>query len=157
MKENPQKNEQHMNNKIIAVLLALAAISLLSARADNVRVTNTAAQAIPVTQAPLVGGAALAANFYSAHITTNTTNTVVSSTAYAQTLVIACTNAGSAWTITVRSKEATPTVLYTATLAVGTTTPVSVQVPGVISTSGIDVITAGTTPGVVDVKINYWK
>jgi hypothetical protein len=157
MKENSQKNEQHMNKKIIAVLLALAAISLLSARADNVRVTNTAAQAIPVTQAPLVGGAALAANYYSGHITTNATNTVATSTSYVQTLVIACTNAGTAWTIKVQSKEATPTVLYSGTLALGTITPVAVQVPGVISGSGIDIITAGTTPGVVDVKMNYWK
>ena len=63
-------------------------------------------------------------------------------------------NAGSAWTITIRSKEATPKILYTATAVVGSFTPVDVQVPiGV--TSGIDIITAGTTPGVADIWITY--
>jgi hypothetical protein len=136
-------------------LLALTLITALAAasQAGNVTVVNGPKQPVPVTSVASVGGTALAENYYSGHITTSATTTVTSNTAYVSTIVICVTNAGTGWSITIRSKEATPTVLYTATAALGTFTPVGVGKP-VISTSGIDIITAGTA-GVADIKITY--
>jgi len=80
--------------------------------------------------------------------------TVTSSTAYVNTVQVTVSGAGSAWTITIRSKEATPKILYSATAAVGSFTPVNVQIPiGLVS--GIDIVTAGTTPGTADIWITY--
>ncbi len=121
---------------------------------SNVNVVNPATKPIPVYQSARAGTTNLTSNFYSGHITTSTTTTVTSTTCYVSTVFISVTNAGTAWTITIRSKEGTPTVLYTATATLGSFTPVSVQLPGVISTSGLEIVTAGTA-GVADVKINY--
>ena len=135
----------------LTLILAIAAAS----QAGNVVVVNGPKQPVPVTTVASIGGTALTTTTaYSTHATTNATATVTSATAYVYTVQVVVSNAGSAWTITVRSKEATPKILYTATAVAGSFTPVDVQVPiGV--TSGIDIITAGTTPGVADIWITY--
>jgi hypothetical protein len=145
-----------MKTLLITVLSLIVSVAVTLA--GNTTVTNTAAHPVPVTQvvSATAGGTPLTQTFYSGHITTSATTVVNATTSYVQTLVIAVTNAGTGWTITVRSKEATPTVLYSGTAALGTITPISVQSPGVISGSGIDIITAGTA-GVADVKVTYWK
>lgn len=89
------------------------------------------------------------------HVTTNTTNNVVAVTARLQTLVIQVSGAGTAWVITVQNKEGTPKILYQYLTAQGVGT-FTVPLPvGVLMTSGIDVITTGTTPGVADVFVTY--
>jgi hypothetical protein len=135
----------------LTLILALAAAS----QAGNVVVTNPVGQPVPVTSVATVGGAPLKTTTgYSAHVTTNATATPTSSTAYVYTVTVAVSNAGSAWVITIKSKEATPKILYSATAAVGTTTPISAQVP-IGLTSGIDIVTTGTTPGTADIWITY--
>ncbi len=138
--------------KILSLTLILALVS--ASWAGNVTVTNPLSQPVPVTSVATVGGTALkATTAYSAHITTSATTTVVASTAYVYTVTVAVTNAGTGWTITIRSKEGTPKILYTATAALGTTTPISAEVPiGLVS--GIDIVTAGTA-GVADIWITY--
>ncbi len=154
--ETPEPNLQPKENKMRTKLIALAlALSLLSAQAGNVTVINSAAHPVPVTQVTQVGTAALTENFYSGHITTSATTTVATTTSYVSTIVICVTNAGTGWSIKIQSKEATPTVFYSATAALGTFTPVGVGRP-IISPSGIDIITAGTA-GVADIKITYSK
>jgi hypothetical protein len=139
--------------KLLSVILILALGSAI--QAANVTVTNPVTQPVPVTSVATVGGAALKATIaYSARVTTNATTTVIGSTAYVYTVTVSVSGAGSAWTITIRSKEATPKILYTATAAVGTTTPISAEVPIGLN-SGIDIVTAGTTPGTADIWITY--
>jgi hypothetical protein len=138
--------------KLLSFILILVLVS--ASWAGNVTVTNPASQPVPVTSVATVGGTALkATTAYSAHITTSATTTVVASTAYVYTVTVAVSNAGTAWTITIRSKEGTPKILYSATAAVGTTTPISAEVP-IGLTSGIDIVTAGTA-GVADVWVTY--
>lgn len=92
-------------------------------------------------------------------ITSNTTTTVTGSTAYVSTIVVACSGAGTTWTLTVQNREGTPKVLVPAmTMAVPTAGPVVIQfAEPVLMTSGIDVVTAGTTAGTVDVFVTYWQ
>ena len=137
--------------KLILLILAVSAFSVF---AGNVTVTNSARQPVPITTVTSVGGTALTENYYSGRITTNATTTVSTSTSYVYTIVINVSAAGSSWTIKIQSKEGTPTIFYTATAALGTFTPIMVDHP-VISTSGIDIVTSGTTPGTADIKITY--
>lgn len=89
------------------------------------------------------------------HITTNTTNTPVSQTARLATLVIQVSNAGTSWVLQVKTKEGTPKILYNWVTATGVGNfNVALDV-GVLMTSGIDIVTSGTTPGVADVFIAY--
>jgi hypothetical protein len=135
----------------LTLILALAAVS----QAGNVNVVNPVGQPVPVTSVATVGGTALKNTIaYSTRVTTNATATVTSTTAYVYTVTVAVSGAGSAWVITIRSKEGTPKILYSATAAVGTTTPISAEVPiGLVS--GIDIVTTGTTPGTADIWITY--
>jgi hypothetical protein len=138
--------------KLLTLILILAVATI--SQAGNVNVVNPASKPVPVTSVATVGTTALATTTaYSTHITTSASTTVTSATAYVYTVTIAVTNAGTGWTITIRSKEGTPKILYTATAAIGTTTPISAEVP-IGLTSGIDIVTAGTA-GVADVWITY--
>jgi hypothetical protein len=88
-------------------------------------------------------------------ITSNTTNTVTSSDAYLTQLVVCVTGAGTSWTIKVQNKEATPKIVYSATAAVGTYV---YSMGGLtLMTSGIDIVTSGTTAGTADVFITYYQ
>jgi hypothetical protein len=140
--------------KLLILLIGFASFAL----AENVVVTDH--QLKNTKPLPVVAvtrgatGASTAPQYYSTHLTTNATAVVTSTTAYVNTVQVSVTNAGSAWVITIRSKEGTPKVLYQATAAVGSTTPVNATVP-IQSASGIDIVTSGTTPGVADVWITY--
>lgn len=85
------------------------------------------------------------------HVTTNTTNTPWAGNVLLLSLVVCCTGAGTAWTIQVKSKESTPKILYSATLATGTAIPIALTDCGGIEMDGVDIVTAGTTPGTLDV------
>jgi hypothetical protein len=141
---------------VLTTLLSLI-LSVAVAVAGNTTVTNSAAHPVPVTTVAQVGATALTTSFYSGHITTSTTTTVNSTTCYVSALVICVTSAGTGWSIAVRSKEATPTLLYyTSAATLGTFTPVNLNLPGVISPSGLEIATGGTA-GVADIKITYSK
>ncbi len=87
------------------------------------------------------------------HITTKTTTHVATATATLHTLLINVSNAGTSWTITVQDLATTPQIIYTGTVAVGTTV---IALPvGIKMDSGIDIVTGGTTAGVMDVKYAY--
>jgi hypothetical protein len=118
----------------------------------------TSATGIPDVMPRLrAGSTALSPNYTASRITTNTTTTVTAATAYVTSIVIVVSGAGSAWTVKVQNKEGTPKILYPATTAVlGASTPVAVEHP-ILATSGIDIVTAGTTPGTVDVFVTYWQ
>jgi hypothetical protein len=140
--------------KKLVTSLLLSTYAAFAFGQGNVNVINPTNKPVPTFLTARAGATNLTSNFYSGHITTAATTSVTSTTCYVSTVVISCTNAGTGFTITVRSKEGTPTVLYSGTLALGTITPISVALPGVVSGSGLEIVTAGT-PGVVDVKINY--
>ena len=92
------------------------------------------------------------------HITTNTTNTI-SGTLYLRSLVINCSVAGaSSNTLTVKTKEGTPKIIFQATnIAVGTTTIALTREGEILCTSGIDIVTATGTAPTADVFVVYAK
>ena len=102
------------------------------------------------------GTTRLAPNYSASHITTNTTTTPTAATAYISTIAICVTNAGTTWTLNIQDKGGTPKIIYTsAAVAIGNT---YIQFPApVLFTSGIDIVTGGTTAGVMDVFITYWQ
>jgi len=134
------------------LLTTLLSLVVSVALAGNTIVSNSNDHPVPVTVTQVPN---TTENYYSGHITTSATTTVSTSTSYVSTIVIVVSNAGTGWTIKIQSKEATPTLFYSATAAVGTFTPLTVDHP-VISGSGIDIITTGTA-GVADIKITYSK
>lgn len=86
------------------------------------------------------------------HVTTNVTNTPWAGSVGLLSLVICTTGAGTTWVITVKSKEATPKIIYQATVAAGTVVPIALTDAGFIEMiGGIDIVTSGATPGVLDV------
>ena len=96
--------------------------------------------------------------FFATHITTNTTVTMTSKDTYIYSLVATSTNAGTSWVLQVRNKEGTPKVVYTAAGAGGSVSvgkDVFDMSAGVLMLGGVDIVTTGTTPGVVDVFITY--
>lgn len=106
------------------------------------------------------GATGLSPNYSSSHITAKTTTTPTSATAYVSAIVIACSGAGTAWTMIIRDKQGTPAILVPSfTLTVPSTgSPIILQfAEPIIMTSGIDIVTGGTTAGTVDVFITYWQ
>lgn len=84
------------------------------------------------------------------HITTKTTTNIIASTCTLQTLLLCTSNAGTSWTISVQDKATTPQIIYAGTLATGT---VVIELPvGIKMDGGIDIVTGGSTAGVLDVK-----
>ncbi len=112
---------------------------------------------VPVQEKKYASTTKLSEIYSASHITSNTTTTITSSTAYVSSLVITCTGVGTTETIVIRNKEGTPKVLYQSpTLTLGTVTPLPLAEP-IIATSGIDIITAGVSAATVDVFITYWQ
>jgi hypothetical protein len=106
------------------------------------------------------GATGLSPIYTASHITTKTTTTITAATAYVSTIIITCSGAGTAFTLVIKNKEATPiTLVPIVTLTVPTTgLPIILQFEEpILMTSGIDVITAGTTAGTVDVFVTYWQ
>jgi hypothetical protein len=103
--------------------------------------------------------AATALNTYSVHLTSNTTTTPTSSTAYISSISISSEVAGTTSTVTIQDKQGTPLKLVnglsTTTL---TTTPTTInfQTP-VKMVSGIDIVTAGSVAATVDIWLNYYQ
>jgi hypothetical protein len=98
-------------------------------------------------------------NTYSIHLTTNTTTTPSSSTAYISSIAISNEVGGTTSTITIQDKQGTPlklvnglatTALTTAPTIISFNTPVKMV-------SGIDIITGGAVAATVDVWINYYQ
>lgn len=91
------------------------------------------------------------------HITTNTTNTPVTSNIRLYGITYNCSNAGTAWTLTVKDKQGTPAIVLATGSLTQSTTPVTttIPIPGILLTGGVDIVTAGTTPGVLDLWLSY--
>lgn len=97
-------------------------------------------------------------------ITTNGTTTLVPSSCALVQLVISCSNAGTAWTLKIQDKSGSPAIIVAPfTLAVAANGQPAI-IPfaslardfigaprGIRMQGGIDIVTAGTTPGVLDV------
>jgi hypothetical protein len=85
-------------------------------------------------------------------ITTKTTTPVVSGTCYISSLMYNCTNAGSAWSMTIQ--DHTGAVLYTLGTLVLSTVPVVVfdLASPIPFMGGLDIVTGGTTAG----SVNVW-
>ena len=107
------------------------------------------------------GATGLSPNYYAGRITTKTTTTITAATAYVSELVIVCSAAGTSVTLVVQNKEGTPKILVPSfTLAVPTNGNPNVVMrfsEPILMTSGIDIVTAGTTMGTVDVYCTYWQ
>jgi hypothetical protein len=103
------------------------------------------------------GTTIMSPQYFASHITTKTTTTPVASTCYVSAIAISVTGAGSAQTLVIQNKEATPKVLYTAgaAIAVGNTY-INFAEP-MLMTSGVDIVTAGTTAGTQDVFVTCWQ
>lgn len=95
---------------------------------------------------------------YSAHLTSNDTTTIISSTVYISSITINTVIAGTTSTITVQDKQGTPLKLVNefVTTALPTIPQIlNFQTP-VKMTSGIDIITAGGGAATVDIWVNYY-
>jgi len=105
------------------------------------------------------GSTGLAPNYAANRITSKTTTTITSATAYVQCIVLAVSAAGTSWTIVIQNKEATPKILVPSiTASVPTTGPLIWQfAEPILMTSGIDVVTGGTTAGTLDIYFTYWQ
>lgn len=101
----------------------------------------------------------LSPNYYAARITSKTTTTPTAATAYVSAITFACSAAGTAWTFVIQNKEGTPKILVPSiTLTVPVAGPVIMQfAEPILMTSGIDIVTGGTTAGTVDVFMTYWN
>lgn len=96
---------------------------------------------------------------YSIHLTSNTTTTPTSSTAYISAIAISNEVIGTTSTVTIQDKSGTPLKLvngFSTTTLTTTPTVINFQTP-VKMTSGIDIITAGAVAATIDVWINYYQ
>lgn len=135
------------------------AYTLIRDAAGNARGANvTASNELVVSDSGLrPAGASL--NTYSVHLTTNTTTTPTSSTAYISSVTLSSEVAGTTSTVTIQDKQGTPLKLingFSTTTLTTTPTVVNFQTP-VKMTSGIDIITAGAVAATVDIWVNYYQ
>jgi hypothetical protein len=86
------------------------------------------------------------------HITTKTTTNVTTATVVLHSILINVSGAGTSWTLTVQTQDTTPAILYTATVATGTTV---IALPVGLAVKGLDLVTAGGTAGTMDVFYAY--
>ena len=126
--------------------------------ATNVNLTDhqiSTAKPIPVVTIPSgIGGAA--AKYSASHITTNTTTTVTSSTAYVTSIAVSVSAVGTTEVLKIQDKSGTPKVIYQqgSPLVAGTVTPINGG--PLIMTGGIDIVTSGGGPATLDVWITYY-
>lgn len=133
--------------------------SVNNAQVNGANVVTSVTGVQDVMPRKRTGSTGLSPNYFAARITGKVTTNVTAATAYVQSIVIACSAAGSSWTLTIQNKEATAKILVPAmTLTVPTTGPIAIQFQEpILMTSGIDIVTAGTTAGTVDVYVTYWQ
>jgi hypothetical protein len=98
-------------------------------------------------------------NTYEVQLTTNTTTTVNAATAYITDIVITVSVAGSASTITIEDGQATPNILVDAfaTATLSTLPTILTLAHPIKMTTGIKVITAGSSAATVNLWINYYQ
>lgn len=123
---------------------------------DRTRGDTTAGQWTNIKGGLMPAGTALTT--YAARITSNTTTTPISSTAYISSIIIVTEVAGTGSTIVVKDKQGTPQVLINGLVTTALTTtpsPINFQTP-IKMTSGIDIVTAGVGAATVDIWINYY-
>lgn len=110
---------------------------------------------VPVYAQEPAGGIKITSTAY--HITTNTTNTPVADGVAARiyAIVVNTSNAGTSWTLSVKTKEATPKILVNALTLATSQNPLVISFApyGISTTDGLDVITAGSAAGVADVWV----
>ena len=141
--------------KKIIVTIGIAILTATSIFAQNVFVSNDSTHPIPTTAGKMtIAGSALTYTTSQSHITTKTTTTVTSSTAYITAVAICVTGAGTTQTLVIQDKSGTPLTFYTAgtAIAVGNT---YINVMPQKMNGGIDIVTGGTTAGTQDVFIGY--
>lgn len=105
------------------------------------------------------GPASTALNTYSIHLSSNTTTTPTSSTAYISTITISSEVGGTTSTLSIQDKQGTPLKLingFTTTAVTTTPTVINFQSP-IKMTSGIDIITAGVAAATLDIWIDYFQ
>ncbi len=135
----------------LAVLSIVALFALVFARGD----TNVSGPfALPAKRA---GTTLMSPQYFASHITSKTTTTPVASTCYVSSIAISVTGAGSSQTLVIQNKEATPKVLYTAGAAIVVGNNYLNFAEPMLMTSGIDIVTAGTTAGTQDVFVTCWQ
>jgi hypothetical protein len=83
-------------------------------------------------------------------VTTSTTTTPETTNFTLASLVIAVSGAASGWTVTIQNKAGTANVLYSKALSAGATEVYSFP-RGIGMTGGLDIVTSGGTPGVLNV------
>lgn len=91
------------------------------------------------------------------HFTTKTTWTPTTSTVRLYSIVVNTSAAGTAWTLTVTNKESTAKTVVSALTLATSQNPLVINFgpAGILMTSGIDVVTGGTTAGTADVWVTY--
>ncbi len=89
-------------------------------------------------------------------ITSKTTTTFQTGTVVLYQLVFFVSNAGTAWTLTIQDKSIAPAILLTGTLALPSDgLPVILKFDQPLRMEGgIDVVTGGSTAGVIDVWLS---
>lgn len=94
-----------------------------------------------------------------ARITDKSTTTIASQSRVLRRIIVVCSNAGTSWTLRIQDKAGSPAIaLPSLTLAVpsdGKPLVVEFEQPGILMEGGIEIVTGGTTAGVVDVWIVY--
>ena len=90
------------------------------------------------------------------HITSKTTTNIANESVVVSQIVFLCTDIGTAWTLTIRDKATTPRTWFGPfTLALpsdGKPTIMNFTFPMYME-SGVDVVTGGTTAGVLDIQM----
>jgi hypothetical protein len=142
--------------------LDAATAGVLDVNVKNVNNTATLATAsvgsnTVAFSAKRTGTTLMAPQYFASHITSKTTTTPVASTCYVSALAISVTGAGTSQTLVIQNKEATPKVLYTAGAAIAVGNNYLNFAEPILMTSGIDIVTAGTTAGTQDVFITCWQ
>jgi hypothetical protein len=93
-----------------------------------------------------------------AHIAANATTTLIATSCFVSQISSVCSNAGSAWVVTVQDRDAPPRALALAQTqalsADGKPVIINWEKP-ILAVNGINIVAAGTTAGVVDIQIHY--
>ena len=98
--------------------------------------------------------ARVAQDVYRLHVTTNGTFDVADESCYVAGIIISTSTLGSAWSVKLQDKAAVPMAILSSTVLTS-----SLPIPWIIdfttirpnAVGGVNLITSGTTPGIIDV------